>query len=68
MHIPTIERSDCMKILVREINYKEIEVPNDVTRFDVENMIQNCEVVIGDTTDTEYEVKFPESENWEELF
>lgn len=57
-----------MKILVREINYKEIEVPNDVTRFDVENMIQNCEVVIGDTTDTQYEVKFPESENWEELF
>lgn len=57
-----------MKILVREINYKEIEVPNDVTRFDVENMIQNCEVVIGDTTDTEYEVKFPESENWKELF
>lgn len=48
-----------MKILVREINYKEIEVPNDVTRFDVENMIQNCEVVISDTTDTEYEVKFP---------
>ena len=41
MHIPTIERSDCMKILVREINYKEIEVPNDVTRSDVENMIQN---------------------------
>lgn len=57
-----------MKILVREINYKEIEVPNDVTRFDVENMIQNCEVVISDTTDIEYEVKFPESENWEELF
>ena len=57
-----------MKILVREINYKEIEVPNGVTRFDVENMIQNCEVVTGDTTDTEYEVKFPESENWEELF
>lgn len=46
-----------MKILVKEINYKEIEVPNDITRFDVENMIQNCEVVIGDTTDTEYEVK-----------
>lgn len=57
-----------MKILVREINYKEIEVPNDVTRFDVENIIQNCEVAISDTTDTEYEVKFPESENWEELF
>lgn len=57
-----------MKILVREINYKEIEVSNGVTKFDVENMIQNCEVVTGDTTDTEYEVKFPESENWEELF
>lgn len=57
-----------MKILVREINYKEIEVPNDVTRFDVENMIQNCEVAIVDTIDTQYEVKFPESENWEELF
>ena len=57
-----------MKILVREINYKEVDVPVDTTKCDVANMIQSNEVIVGDTTDTEYEVKFPESKNWEELF
>lgn len=57
-----------MKILVREINYKVIDVPKDVTQFDIERMIQDCEVIVGDTTDTDYQVKFPESEDWITLF
>ena len=57
-----------MKILVREINYKTVEVPNDFTKYDVEDMIQDGEIVIGDTTDTEYQVKFPGRRSWEPLF
>ena len=54
-----------MKIIIREINYKEVEVPIDTTIFDVEDMIKNGEVIVGDTVDSEYSVKFPESEDYE---
>lgn len=54
-----------MKIIVREINYKEIDVPIDTTVFDVEDMIRNGDVIVGDTIDAEYHVKFPESNDWE---
>lgn len=54
-----------MKIIIREINYKEVDVPIDTTIFDVENMIRNNDVVVGDTLAADYEVKFPESEKWE---
>lgn len=53
-----------MKIILREIIYKEIEVPNDATIFDIEDMIKNDNVV-GDTLDASYSVKFPESEDYE---
>lgn len=55
-----------MKIIVKETNYKIVEVPDDTTLCDIERMIQSCEVIIGDTTDTEYSVKFPDKE-WEAL-
>ena len=54
-----------MKIIIRESNYKEVEVPIDTTIFDIEDMIRNGEVVVGDTVDSEYSVKFPESEEYE---
>ena len=54
-----------MKIIIREINYKEVDVPIDTIIFDVEDMIRNGEVVVGDTLDSEYSVKLPESEDYE---
>ena len=54
-----------MKVIIREINYKEVDVPINTTIFDVEEMIRNGEVVVGDTVDSEYSVKFPESEDYE---
>ena len=63
-----------MKINVREINYKEIEVPDSYTREDIEEMIRRTDYVIGDTTDTEYSYeKFDERTEeydgkWRELF
>lgn len=63
-----------MKINIREINYKEITVPDDITREGIEAMIRNTDVVVGDTTDSEYsyEVFDPRTEEydgkWRELF
>ena len=54
-----------MKVIIREINYKEVDLPINTTIFDVEDMIRNGEVVVGDTVDSEYSVKFPESEDYE---
>ena len=54
-----------MKVIIREINYKEVDVPINTTIFDVEDMIRNGEVVVGDTVDSEYSVKFPESKDYE---
>ena len=54
-----------MKVVIREINYREVDVPIDTTIFDIEDMIRNGEVVVGDTLDSEYSVKFPESEDYE---
>lgn len=54
-----------MKVIIREINYKEVDVPIDATIFDIEDMIRNGDVVVGDTLDSEYSVKFPESEDYE---
>ena len=54
-----------MKVIIREINYKEVDVPIDTTIFDIEDMIRNGDVVVGDTLDSEYSVKFPESKDYE---
>lgn len=53
-----------MQVTIREINYKTVEVPDDYTVDDIANMIQNCEVVVGDTTDSEYECRFSRNDNW----
>lgn len=63
-----------MKICIREINYKEVTVPDNTTREDIEAMIRNTDVVVGDTTDSEYsyEVFDEQTEEfdgkWRELF
>lgn len=63
-----------MKICIREINYKEVTVPDDTTREDIEAMIYNSDVVVGDTTSSEYsyEVFNERTEEydgkWRELF
>ena len=57
-----------MKVIIREINYKEVDVPIDTTIFDIEDMIRNGDVVVGDTLDSEYSVKFPESEDYEYVY
>ena len=54
-----------MKVIIREINYKEVDVPIDTTIFDIEDMIRNGDVIVGDTLDAENSVKFPESEDYE---
>ena len=54
-----------MKVIIREINYKEVDVPIDTTIFDIEDMIRNGDVIVGDTLDAEYSVKFPGSKDYE---
>ena len=54
-----------MKVIIREINYKEVDVPIDTTIFDIEDMIRNGDDVVGDTLDSESSVKFPESKDYE---
>ena len=54
-----------MLVLVREINYKMVEVSDDIPESELsENLrqlIEDCEVVIGDTTESTYEYQTEEN-------
>lgn len=42
-----------MKVIFKKINYKEVEVPDGTS---LEELVENCDVIVGDTTEADYEV------------
>lgn len=56
-----------MKVIVREMRYKTIEVPDDSKSSYLENMIDNKELLFDDRNSC-YEVLLPNSSEWKELF
>lgn len=45
-----------MKVIFKEINYKEVEVPDGTSLEELEKMVENCDLIVGDTTEADYEV------------
>lgn len=53
-----------MKVTFRETNYKTVEVPEGTTTEELEKMVQNGDVIVGDTTETEYAVRYENKKAW----
>ena len=45
-----------MKVIFKEINYKEVEVPDGTSLEELGKMVENYDVIVGDTTEADYEV------------
>ena len=56
-----------MKITIREINYKDVEVPHDITDAEIKELIWDGQIIVGDTDATDYEVKYSEADGWHPL-
>lgn len=56
-----------MRIVIREINYREVEVPDNTTIDDVEDMIREGDIIVGDTVDSDYSVLFPDKKQYEHV-
>ena len=56
-----------MGIVIREINYREVEVPDNTTIDDVEDMIREGDIIVGDTVDSDYSVLFPDKKQYEHV-
>ena len=56
-----------MRIVIREINYREVEVPDNTTIDDVEDMIREGDIIVGDTVDSDYSVLFPNKKQYEHV-
>ena len=56
-----------MRIVIREINYREVEVPDNTTIDDVEDMIREGDIIVGDTIDSDYSVLFPDKKQYEHV-
>ena len=56
-----------MRIVIREINYREVEVPDNTTIDDVEDMIREGDIIVGDTVDLDYSVLFPDKKQYEHV-
>ena len=56
-----------MRIVIREINYREVEVPENTTIDDVEDMIREGDIIVGDTVDSDYSVLFLNKKQYEHV-
>ena len=45
-----------MTVTFKETNYTEVEVPDGTSLEELEKMIENYDVIVGDTTEADYEV------------
>lgn len=50
------DRRKNMKVTFKETNYKEVEVPDGTSLEELVKMVENCDVIVGDTTEADYEV------------
>jgi len=53
-----------MRIILRETNYKEVEVDDDISLEEISDVVSTGQIVIGDTMDAEYHVSFDKGNTW----
>ena len=56
-----------MLVTFRETNYKTVDVPDNITIEELNDMVALCKVVIADTMDTDYHASLDDRKTWIDL-